>query len=530
MIAGSNVKIMKTSNLIKSAVLAIIFSLLTSCALIDRVIDPVASGYKPIVAPSFVLAELNNSIAYSFSPIYERTNNSIRTYIYSFDGTENYKDAIKSNNDRETIAYYLHKQIKLYHDIVVDRQSSTTALGDEHSFQARLASPDCGEKASHQEISPIRICYVPGAGKQYENFTDKLDSIFGFSSEKVAQAALADLDNWLARDPPPRGGELRVVVIGYSRGAASARHFLNLIYQKYLLNGQARTGSNNAQIWSYGLLFDTVPTFNRRLMLSVPPNVEHLVHFVAKDERRDAFEPYVDEDDGYRDPLKQPRILTQFFPGAHADIGNGYALSAGHFLRIKAQYLLARMGLTGNPDENLGRTATFITDSRGWWDRYFNSNKPYTCDADGKQTLRHFKPEKTILNQQDHEILVSRQSTKFRSFLSARADSKSSALPSASVTVHPGLFGTYPINHPIIHSIEISKSSADQIKLTINTPGRVLGEVILAKTESKLFSEKGGLLEISLAEQSFRNIEFNESSEGGPTSLFNLYLDQCLVY
>ena len=114
----------------------------------------------------------------------------------------------------------------------------------------------------------------------------------------------------------------RVVVFGYSRGAALCRKFASQILAERddcrvaflgafdtvaAMNGIHRKG-NRA---SSDVVFEN-GTLNQR--------IEHAVHLVAIDEDRVTFTPTLMNRDG-NDPS---RILEVWFPGVHGDVGGGY--------------------------------------------------------------------------------------------------------------------------------------------------------------------------------------------------------------
>ncbi len=114
----------------------------------------------------------------------------------------------------------------------------------------------------------------------------------------------------------------RVVVFGYSRGAALARKFVSLA----LREGEC------AAVEFLGV-FDTVAAMDgihRRGEQAVTdvvfengtlhPQVRRAVHLVALDEDRVLFTPTLIN----RDAEVPDRILEMWFPGVHGDVGGGY--------------------------------------------------------------------------------------------------------------------------------------------------------------------------------------------------------------
>ena len=121
---------------------------------------------------------------------------------------------------------------------------------------------------------------------------------------------------------------LPIDIIGYSRGAALARHFGNMINQ-HTRNGRFsyRTASGPTVSACIDLrfmgLFDTVAQFgiagshNNTFDLTIAPAWEWVAHAVALHERRWLFPLTIAGDAGGHNIIEAP------FIGAHADIGGG---------------------------------------------------------------------------------------------------------------------------------------------------------------------------------------------------------------
>lgn len=132
-----------------------------------------------------------------------------------------------------------------------------------------------------------------------------------------------------------------VYVIGFSRGAASARHFLNLV-EPYLRASADQYFYNRGR--SFALLLDTVATGQfDSLQLDIPQATASAIQFRATRERRFSF-PVVP----LRPSSAKPRIgqtLIEFeFAGAHADLGGGYGQGLESLSLAMARSLLVRQG------------------------------------------------------------------------------------------------------------------------------------------------------------------------------------------
>lgn len=200
------------------------------------------------------------------------------------------------------------------------------------------------------------VHYYPGPGMQGESIS-LIDAMFGTSCIKVAEQAAAEYEKraqeWRDADP---NVEIRIFVTGFSRGAATARHFMNLVSAKDI-RVRSASAANSIPPRFYALLFDTVSTGQTdRLLLSLPATLDYLVHFVALDESRPLFTPVIDVTAahrgakpilGLRGGFPPDRINLVQMPGAHSDIGSSYPDGIGNEYVVLAEQILYYMGLHG---------------------------------------------------------------------------------------------------------------------------------------------------------------------------------------
>ncbi|MRW85827.1 hypothetical protein GJ698_17260 [Pseudoduganella sp. FT26W] len=191
--------------------------------------------------------------------------------------------------------------------------------------------------------------YFPGPGMQNPHYRNLLDGMFGYSSADIAQLAseqaLAQSRQWMSLHPD---GEIRIVVTGFSRGAAIARHFMNLLTAAADQDAQLRH-----KVYFYAILFDTVSTGQLdKLDLTLPTSVDYMVHFVARDESRYLFKPVIDEEPDITTrvyhlggPIAPPRVNRIVLPGSHSDVGRAYGKGIGMLYQQLTEQLLYQMGL-----------------------------------------------------------------------------------------------------------------------------------------------------------------------------------------
>ena len=153
-----------------------------------------------------------------------------------------------------------------------------------------------------------RAVYQIGVGTSFG--TRAAGGVFGIGARnRIEDAYKALVRNFNA-------GDTEIDIIGFSRGAATALEFANVIHERGVpaLDGTCR----RPDIRFVGL-FDVVGSFgvpgNRidlGYRLSVPPNVQRVSHAVALDEKRYLF------------PLTIVGGEKGFW-GSHSDVGGGYS-------------------------------------------------------------------------------------------------------------------------------------------------------------------------------------------------------------
>lgn len=175
--------------------------------------------------------------------------------------------------------------------------------------------------------------YVQGVGTKFPEIADPGGNIgaatgyMGMDRVNWAEKRLALAIN----TQKARGlkiGTLHVAVFGFSRGATLARAFVTrLANQAHQRGGTWIRDGTSFRIYFLGV-FDTVASVGLprdhgtyAKDLGVPSIVERCVHMVAGHELRFAFPV----DSVRRDGRYPANVIEYVFPGAHSDIGGGYA-------------------------------------------------------------------------------------------------------------------------------------------------------------------------------------------------------------
>jgi hypothetical protein len=220
--------------------------------------------------------------------------------------------------------------------------------------------------AQHYDGEHLAGKYYPGVGTQQNRVLVAVDGATGFSAGQVAESAYLDFEKqaktWIAEDAH---SNIEVVVMGFSRGSASARHFMNLVDERGIpastlpglgmggLLGQPVSSDYLRKPGSIGqeaLLYDTVATGQEHfLKLGIPASVESVVHLTAQNENRVSF-PLLSAKSPH-DGIDDRRVLEIGLAGAHSDIGGSYPTGPDRMARYLGEVTLGRFGLPVTPEK-----------------------------------------------------------------------------------------------------------------------------------------------------------------------------------
>ena len=236
-------------------------------------------------------------------------NPPARTLVFSFDGTGNEPHDATGFKQDESVSNVLKLHVLMGGGVVEDRTPTKT--------------PNNGE--------PQETCYYNGIGTREDGETIPLVGWFVSKMRKAVNSALAPswgdarrILNQAAKDlddlaPTPQD---RIVLFGFSRGAALARKFASKTLKRYSDFHIAFLG-----VFDTVAAMDGVHTRGEEISSDVvfehgtlDPRILRAVHIVSLDEDRVAFEPTLMN----RDAAKPTRITEVWFPGVHSDIGGGY--------------------------------------------------------------------------------------------------------------------------------------------------------------------------------------------------------------
>ena len=201
--------------------------------------------------------------------------------------------------------------------------------------------------------------YLSGVGTRFGALGLALGGAFGAGGQTRIEEMYASLvANW-------KRGDQVIDIIGFSRGAALAVHFSNVIAQEGIRDGGellARPDIRFLGLWdcvaAFGIPIDFVLNFqdiNIGYDLKVPRNVQHCFHAMALHERRQSFDVERQNVSGRRRNVEE-----LWFRGVHNDIGGGLGNTA--LSSITLQWMMQKAKACGLPVEDadiraLGRLA-----------------------------------------------------------------------------------------------------------------------------------------------------------------------------
>ena len=210
-----------------------------------------------------------------------------------FDGTGNNMDRDLAN-DRET---NVAKLFQLYDT------SETTDFSQNAKFYIRGVGSRFGE-------------YILG-GMMGEGGEDRINQMLEDVSVHLNRAEVRDLSPKV------------IDVCGFSRGAAQARHFVNILKHEGIIDEQTHEAFTDIKVRFLGL-FDTVASFglpgnaiDPGFDFNVDPAyVKNTLHLVAEHELRSTFDLMSLKIAA--DAQLAANMKEESYPGAHSDIGGGY--------------------------------------------------------------------------------------------------------------------------------------------------------------------------------------------------------------
>ena len=231
-----------------------------------------------------------------------------RTLVFSFDGTGNEPSDADGFEHDESISNVLKLHVLMGGGLAEDRTQTTTVAGDP---QLTYYFNGIGTREDGEDIPLVGWLVSKATGWVNQALAPRWGD-----ARRILNEAARDLQ----QAEPTR--EDRIVVFGFSRGAALARKFASITVQqneglKIAFLGVFDTVAAMDGIHRSGEKISSDVVFEHG---TVDERVERAVHIVSLDEDRIAFEPTLMN----RDESNPERITEIWFPGVHGDIGGGY--------------------------------------------------------------------------------------------------------------------------------------------------------------------------------------------------------------
>lgn len=268
-------------------------------------------------------------------------------------------------------------------------------------------------EGSQAKTPGLQVKYYNGVGTRVSMLRRWWEGATGAGTRERAEQALIELQAFTQNE----GKMPHVYAIGFSRGAASARHFLNLT-EPMLRTASVDSFYNRAR--SFALLFDTVGTGQiGSLQLSIPPSTSSAIQFVATHERRLSF-PIVPLVSSTSEKIPGQRIVELQFPAAHSDLGGGYGEGLEALSLAMARELLVRQGFR-LPEQSVEHQAML---NMGW----HNSDWPGTAIGNalrglGGATDRHrIEPKSIALQGPAEEPFIAQLENAMREVAASKAE------------------------------------------------------------------------------------------------------------
>ena len=236
------------------------------------------------------------------------SSSAARTLVFSFDGTGNEPHDASGFKHDESVSNILKLHVLMGGGLEEDRSETRTEAGgiQETRYYNGIGTQEDGET-------------IPLIGHLIAKARRGINSALAPSwgdARRILKRAGKDLEQL-----GPTAND-RIVVLGFSRGAALARKFASKTLEAHSdlrINflGVFDTVAAMDGIHTKGETISSDVVFENGTLNS---RVLRAVHIVSLDEDRVAFEPTLIN----RDEENPNRITEVWFPGVHSDIGGGY--------------------------------------------------------------------------------------------------------------------------------------------------------------------------------------------------------------
>jgi Uncharacterized alpha/beta hydrolase domain (DUF2235) len=287
-------------------------------------------------------------------------------------------------------------------EVAFDGTGNSAGVDEWDSNPAQLNHAFAGEHST----------YVRGVMTQGEGAGNQaLEGGFGAGIRRrldVAYNHLVDAINAAKATNP--NAEVVLVVTGFSRGAETARLFVNEVNARGIPVHDGHSAGEQQRFFEAPrigvmVLFDTVAMRQEpnRYGDAIPANAENVLHLTARDERRALFP--LTEAEGRTNPLTRqvhvqhhnPAITQIALPGAHSDVGGGYA---NHYSDVAGQLAFDYMVNAGVKMNGRERPVVDLNDPSY---RLHESRSAPEAALGNREPRRHIAPAEIVLQPGDRD-------------------------------------------------------------------------------------------------------------------------------
>lgn len=252
----------------------------------------------------------------------------------------------------------------------------------DHAYYTNIAKL---EEAYGENNRNIFALYKRGVGTDVELLKDFEGKAFGFGASERMEGMLFDLQDTLKLYKEKNNAlpeKITIDLFGFSRGASTARHFMNVIKQgAFKLDPPYDQIPKEAVSFRFAGLADTIGSYynpgdndDGSYTYNIPEGwADRIVHLVADNEYRANFDIQSLFERQGKVPEDQTRghYAEDVVPGAHSDLGGGYApnekehgVGNNHLSRIYLHRFLKEATEAGAPFKSMEQ---LISNSSAHW-------------------------------------------------------------------------------------------------------------------------------------------------------------------
>ena len=241
------------------------------------------------------------------------------------------------------------------------------------------------------------VQYVAGVGAPLSAGASSTGSaLSGDGCVQRAEMMYCDLVDYASQLPP--GESFYIDVAGFSRGAATARHFMNIVDERGVVSPNGSCLFAPGTLRMSALLLDTVSTGQEKVLKQgIPECVDSVLHLVAADEERSFFRltsVLAAEGDN-----SDQRLNELYLPGVHNDVGGGWESFAALTAELAARAYLTKLGIPGAANVSATTVQQAMSVDATWWTNtgpFSGADMPDVVPHDGRHVQLYMTGDETV--------------------------------------------------------------------------------------------------------------------------------------